>query len=255
MNRDSAPDSASITLATVELLAVARRTWHTLSANYGLAIGPAVDAMTAALGQLWPSIPPESARDALCSAARAAVTGGITTVPMRDADFTASTLLEMTAEWLAANPGHEVTGAPVGFPANPPLVFASSCAFDRDEDAETLRSLAVLCVLAEMAARPQMYPATGTGRMKLPPVEFEVPETLTAETGLTSWPERGSESAPLAVMAWEHARRRVTMTYEQQDALWCVTEHDGARVVSIELFERAAHAYSAALDIIVSPLP
>jgi len=252
MNRDSAPDSAAITLATAELLAVARRTWRHLSANYGLAIGHAVDEMAAALGQLWPSIPPESARDALCHAARAAVLDGVTAVPMPDADFTASTLLEMTAEWLAANPGHEVTGPPIGFPGNPPLVFASSVAFDRDEDAETLYSLAVLCVLAEMAAKPQMYPARTE---RLPPVEYEVPAELTADTGLTSWPERGSESAPLAVMAWEHARRRVTMTYEQQDALWCVTEHDGARVVSIELFERAAHAYSAALDIIVSPLP
>lgn len=254
MNRDSTPTPAAITIATAQLLVTARWAWHKLSANYGLTMATAVAPMAAALRQLWPSTPPESARDALCISARAAVIGGITKVPMQDPDFTASTLLELTAGWLAANPGHEVTGAPIGLPGNPPLAFASSCAFDRDEDAETLRSLAVLCVLAEMAAKPEMYPPAARA-----PVEYEVPDELTAETGLTSWPERGSELAPLAVMAWEHARRRVTMTYEQQDALWCVTEYDGRSdppsTVSSELFTRADRAYSAALDIIVSPLP
>lgn len=324
MNRDSTPTPAAITMATTELFLVVRRTWHKLAANYGLTMATAVGPMAVALGEFWPSTPPESARDALCISARAAVIGGITKVPMQDADLTASTLLELTADWLAANPGHEVTGAPIGPPGNPPLAFASSCAFDRDE--ETLRSLAVLCVLAEMAAKPEMYPPmahapagaeqlappqiwlphsgvmitccpvhasrrgprrtheevaeiaacractketlaeplqddedSGTAKPAREPVEYEVPAELTAETGLTSWPERGSELAPLAVMAWEHARRRVTMTYEQQDALWRVTEMDGRSdppsTVSSELFTRAVEAYEAALDIIVSPLP
>lgn len=150
MNRDGTPTGAVITMHTTELIVTGRQTWHKLSANGGLAVVPAVDGIAAALRQLWPSIPPESARDALCIAARAAVVGGITEVPVRDPDFTASTMLELTAELLAADPGHQVTGAPIGPRMNPPLAFASSCAFDREEDAETLHSLAVLCVLAEM---------------------------------------------------------------------------------------------------------
>ena len=149
-----APDATSITRATTNLISTTRRTWLTLTANRRADPGHAVDVMLAVLSPLWPFTPPESARDALCIAARNAVNAGVTTVPDSIADATATFLLDMTAEWLAANPGDEVIGAPIGPPGNPPLTFASSCAFDRDEDAETLGSLAVLCVLAETGARP-----------------------------------------------------------------------------------------------------
>ena len=57
-----------------------------------------------------------------------------------------------------------------------------------------------------------------------------VPPELTAATGLTTWPDRGSEHAHLAEMTWTHARRRVEMRYEAQDGLWLVAEYDGVLV-------------------------
>ena len=81
-----------------------------------------------------------------------------------------------------------------------------------------------------------------------------VPQELRA-AGLTTWPDRGSALAPLAVMTWRHARRAVAVTYEAQDALWCVTEHDGTQRVFADLYDRAAVAFSVALAILASPLP
>ncbi len=83
----------------------------------------------------------------------------------------------------------------------------------------------------------------------------EFPPEITARNGLTSYPDRGSDNAGLFQVAWEHARRRVTITYERQDALWCVSEYNADERISADLFPRADHAYAAALDILVSPLP
>lgn len=88
---------------------------------------------------------------------------------------------------------------------------------------------------------------------------WDFPADVTDATGLTSWPDRGSDLAPAFAMEWRHAKRRVTITYESQDALWRVTELDGRSeppsTVSTDLYPRAETAYLAALDIIVSPLP
>ena len=81
-----------------------------------------------------------------------------------------------------------------------------------------------------------------------------VPAELRA-AGLTTWPDRGSDLAHLAVMAWEHARRRVEVTYEAGDALWCVTEHDGPGRVFCDSYDRSAVAFNAAFALLASPLP
>ena len=75
------------------------------------------------------------------------------------------------------------------------------------------------------------------------------------EAGLTTWPDRGSDLAHLAVMAWEHARRRVEITYEAGDALWCVAEHDGPERVFCDRYDRAAVAFNVASALLASPLP
>ena len=82
-----------------------------------------------------------------------------------------------------------------------------------------------------------------------------VPEELTTATGLTSWPDRGSDLAPLAAMTWCHARRRVQLRYEASDGLWCVTEHDGEQRVFADLYASAAVAFNVAFAILASPLP
>jgi len=81
-----------------------------------------------------------------------------------------------------------------------------------------------------------------------------VPAELRA-AGLTTWPDRGSDLAHLAVMAWEHARRRVEITYEAGDALWCVAEHDGPERVFCDRYDRAAVAFNVASALLASPLP
>jgi hypothetical protein len=85
------------------------------------------------------------------------------------------------------------------------------------------------------------------------------PTDVTRATGLTSWPDRGSDLAPDFEMTWQHARRRVEIRYERGDALWLVAEYDGRRQperrISAALHPRADRAYEAALGILASALP
>jgi len=81
-----------------------------------------------------------------------------------------------------------------------------------------------------------------------------IPEELRA-AGLTAWPDRGSDLAPLAVMTWTHARRTVHVTYEAQDGLWLTAEHDGGQRVFAGLYASAAVAFNVAGAILASPPP
>jgi hypothetical protein len=83
----------------------------------------------------------------------------------------------------------------------------------------------------------------------------QFPPDVTEQTGLTSWPDRGSMLAADFEVTWQHARRRVEIRYETGDALWAVTEYNGSQQVSADLLARAQAAYEAALSILVSPLP
>lgn len=66
----------------------------------------------------------------------------------------------------------------------------------------------------------------------------DVPTEVTRRTGLLSWPDRGSAMAHLVEGRWRkpewilhQEEPRVTLTYESQDALWCVEviDRDGYR--------------------------
>jgi hypothetical protein len=153
MDRDNLPTGAAVALATGELMVIARHTVAGLPPTTEPAA--VVAALRAAVGQLWPKVMPEAARDVMVAAAELACECGVTELP---ADVIsrysggplngADGMIELTGEWLAA-------GKPEPEPGRftPPFALASSVAFDRDEDEETLTSLAALLAIAHMAAR------------------------------------------------------------------------------------------------------
>lgn len=152
MKRDPAPGPGVVALATGELMVAARRTVAALPDTTPAAV---VAELRSALGQLWPRVPPEAVRDVLISAAELAADLGITQMPddlsVELAELYpgqldgADGMLELTAEWITAG---KPTG-PGGF--TPPVAFASSVAFDRAEDEETLTSLAALLAVSHLA--------------------------------------------------------------------------------------------------------
>lgn len=156
MNRDDMPTGAAVALATGELMVTGRRAVAAylagLTADVLAEPAAAVAAVRADVEPLWPKVMPEAARDVMIAAAELACDLGVTELPADLADRYAGQLdgaegmLELTGEWLAA--GKSGPG-PGGF--TPPVAFASSVAFDRDEDDETLTSLAALLALSHLA--------------------------------------------------------------------------------------------------------
>ena len=147
MDRDTAPDGLVAALMFGELMAAGRRA--AIAAPDDLA--EAAAAVQAALTPLWPRVVPEAARDVLTTCAQIAVSRGVTELPTSAGSITAATVLELTAEWVAVgspDPGARFT---------PPVAYASSAAFDRDEDAETLAAVALLLAVA--------HPATPAGEL------------------------------------------------------------------------------------------
>jgi hypothetical protein len=86
------------------------------------------------------------ARDVLVACAQVAVSRGITALPADIEDETAVSMLELTA----AQPASGSPGTAGG--SAPPVAYASSAAFDRDENAATLSAIALLMALAHPAA-------------------------------------------------------------------------------------------------------
>jgi hypothetical protein len=141
MDRDTPADNLVAALMFADIMAVGRRA--AIAAPEGLA--GAAAAVQAALTPLWPRVVPEAARDVLTTCAQIAVGRGVTELPGAAGNITAATVLELTAEWAAAgspDPGARFT---------PPVAYASSAAFDRAEDAETLAAVALLMAVAHPA--------------------------------------------------------------------------------------------------------
>jgi hypothetical protein len=170
MNRDEIPAGGIVALQTGELMVAARQaTAHLprLTEQTPEGLRSAVAAVRHVIEQAWPSVVPETARDVMVAAARMACDAGIWQVPEAICEalpgmqtMTADAVLELTAEWVDA--GEPAPGA--GF--TPPVAYASSAAFDRDEDEETLVSVAVLLTLAHLAlpgGQGMTGPATTTG--------------------------------------------------------------------------------------------
>ncbi len=142
MDRDTPPDGLVAALMFGELMAAGRRA--AIAASEDLA--EAAAAVQSALTPLWPRVVPEAARDVLTTCAQIAVSRGVTELPATVDNVTAAAVLELTAEWAAAGspgPGARFT---------PPVAYASSAAFDRDEDAGTLAAVALLLAVAHPAA-------------------------------------------------------------------------------------------------------
>lgn len=152
MRRDPAPTAAVVAVSAAALMAAAERA---VCAHHSAPLA-AAEAIRTALASLWDGVPPEAVRDVLVTAARGAVEGGSAVVPAvvaarwpaRDL-FAAAGLLKFAGAAVAS-------GCPERGPAKskPLQLFASSCAFDRDEDGGTLTSLAVLLALAHLGPRP-----------------------------------------------------------------------------------------------------
>jgi hypothetical protein len=150
MDRDTPPDSLVTALMFGELMAAGRRAAITAPGD----LAAAAAAVQTAITPLWPQVTPEAARDVLVACALQAVARGIIDLPASIDDITAGAMLELTAGWVAAgSPGARFT---------PPVAYASSAAFDRDEDAATLAAVSLLMAVAHPAAggvSPEGWPA------------------------------------------------------------------------------------------------
>jgi hypothetical protein len=141
MNRDLPPAGYMVDLMFAELMAAGRRA--AIAAPEDLA--EAAAAVQAALTPMWPQVVPEAARDVLLACAQIAVGRGVTDLPSTVDNITAATMLKLTAGWVAAG------GPDAGPRFTPPTAYASSAAFDRDEDAETFAAVALLLAVAHPA--------------------------------------------------------------------------------------------------------
>lgn len=139
MNRDDPPSGPVIALAMAEMMTAARR-----ATSPGADPTAAVAAIRAELAPLWPRVPPESARDVLVMAAELAWQHGARSLPDGLADQTAEWLLEMTGQ----------DDVPEAGAIGSARAFASSVAFDRDEDAETFATVAVV-LAAALTSEPE----------------------------------------------------------------------------------------------------
>ena len=138
MNRDQPPHSDAAVAYTVNLMMGAGR-----RAVTGIPLADRRPALVLAavrrdIEPLWQWTNPETARDVMILAARRSWQSGVTSCPEDLADDSAETMLEFTA-----------TTEPDVSPQDP-WAFASSVAFDRDEDAETFQTVCVLLVLADL---------------------------------------------------------------------------------------------------------
>jgi hypothetical protein len=143
MERDLPPTGPVAVLMFAELMATGRRA--ALTQEPGL-LDEAAAVVQVALTPLWSRVVPEAARDVLVTCAQIAVNDGITRLPDTIGNITARTMLELTAGWVAAgspDPGARMT---------PPAAYASSAAFDRDEDEETFAAVALLLAVAHPSA-------------------------------------------------------------------------------------------------------
>jgi hypothetical protein len=145
MDRDSTGGIVA-TLAFAELMATGGRAAR--AAGDG-GLPAAVAAVRAAVVPLWPRTTPEAARDVLLACADLAVTQHqVAAVPGELGEcLIASEMLSLTA-------GHAADKRPAPAPRRftPPEAYASSCAFDRDDDAAVLDAVCVLIALAHPAA-------------------------------------------------------------------------------------------------------
>jgi hypothetical protein len=145
MERDRLPSEPVITMLAVEVMIAGKRA--ATSAPPG-DLTAAVTAVRKVIAPMWPRFVPEGARDVLITCAQIAVDLGVTELPAGLDSITAADMLELTAEWVAAG-----SPAPrVKF--TPPTAYASSSAFDRDEDAETFTAVCLLLAIAHPASPP-----------------------------------------------------------------------------------------------------
>src|ERR1700740_2223514 len=150
MDRDTTPYPGAIALATGELMIAGKRAVEALAPGSGPAVAAA--AVLVAIRPLWHRVMPEAARDVMVAAAQLACQNGPAGRPAGLVEEygpgpldAATGMLEMTAE-------HEAASWPEPQPGrtSPPLAFASTGAFDRDEDDATLTSLAALLAVAHL---------------------------------------------------------------------------------------------------------
>ena len=144
MNRDDMPTGAAVALAFGELMVTAKRLTAQLprlNESTPDQLADAVTAVRASIAGIWPNVLPEAARDVMVTATGMASHHGVRSLPEGLADETADWPLVMTGQ----------DGVPEAGAIGSALAFASSVAFDRDEDDQTLTSVAVLLTLAHLA--------------------------------------------------------------------------------------------------------
>ena len=143
MNRDSSPPTTDeIAAWSTVIVGTAMRYAGPVPRS---AMVSAIAAVETPLRRLWLVLPPESVRDALGDAAGLAHRAGLAAAPdgVDDPGGLVAAVLALADQPAAA-------GQP-----SPLRAWASSQAFDRDEDEVTFRLLVVLLALAYAGATPQ----------------------------------------------------------------------------------------------------
>ena len=186
MNRDTA-GAVTAALGFGELMAAGARAAR---ATAGEGLPAAIAAVREAVIPLWPQTVPEAARDVLIACADLAVTRHqvFNIDPALDPSVIVRTMLDFTAARAAGTQPDRAGGFP------PPQAFASSVAFDRDDDAAVLKAVCVLLAIAHPASagRPRGGPGRGAGRARPAPARDRAAHAGTPRRqAAPAEPERG----------------------------------------------------------------
>jgi hypothetical protein len=139
-------------------------------------------AIREALAPLWPRVSPEATRDVLVTATELAQQHGARNLPDGLADQTAEWLLEMAAQ----------DDVPEAGAIGSVRAFASSVAFDRDEDVETFATVAVVLAVA-FTSEPEPDELAGP---EPEPAEYDPGPEVDDEGGMSEYRHAPHEPGP-----------------------------------------------------------
>lgn len=147
MKRDTIPSTYEVALMIGELWAMGRRltdsrpAYHETNAKQ---LNMSIQIVREGIAKrLWANTPPETVRDILLLTAEICCNSGLSKLPDWLDTSHAKWMLEVTQGWIDA-------GKPTTPNFSPPYAYASSVAFDRNEDTETLDTVAVLLTIAHL---------------------------------------------------------------------------------------------------------
>lgn len=152
MMRDAPPGPGTTEIIFMDLMIAGKRAAQSAPSGD---LAAAITAVRKAVTPMWAIVIPEAARDVLITCAELAVDShDITRVPAEAGpDVIVDAMLELTASWIAdGRPSRRFT---------PPAAYASSTAFDRDDDQAMFTAMCLLLALAHPAIETEYADEAG----------------------------------------------------------------------------------------------